>query len=172
MFAANQSDRAYRQQWLQSWPVLLNWISCRSWNQKTRLAAYFVKVWYIIGNVQDTSTTREEPLLLLLRGNLLWHHFRPTSLKGASHQFFPRWLWDLFVPVPIQLLISMWSCCHHAAGNYSNTQVITVQPGIHSLLGQEREHTCRWSDLPKDTVSHRGGRDPVPGDSSTESRGP
>ena len=32
-------------------------------------------------------------------------------------------------------------CCHHGAGNYSNTQAITVQPGTHSLLGRESTHT-------------------------------
>ena len=32
-------------------------------------------------------------------------------------------------------------CCHHGAGSYSNTQVIAVQLGVHSLLGEESAHT-------------------------------
>ena len=36
---------------------------------------------------------------------------------------------------------SIQTCCHHGAGNKSNTQAITVQPGTHSLLGRESAHT-------------------------------
>ena len=36
---------------------------------------------------------------------------------------------------------SIQPCCHHSAGNYSNTQAITVQPRTHSLLGRESLHT-------------------------------
>ena len=36
---------------------------------------------------------------------------------------------------------SIQPCCHHGAGNYSNTRAITVQPGTHSLLDRESAHT-------------------------------
>ena len=43
---------------------------------------------------------------------------------------------------------SIQPCCHHGAGNYSNTQAITVQPRAHSLLSRKGAHTgkvpCPW----------------------------
>ena len=46
-------------------------------------------------------------------------------------------------PVHSSTNSTLWRvpCCHHGTGNYSNTQAITVQPGIHSLLGWESAHT-------------------------------
>ena len=36
---------------------------------------------------------------------------------------------------------SIQPCCHHGAGNYSDTQAITVQPGNLSLLGRDTART-------------------------------
>ena len=41
----------------------------------------------------------------------------------------------------LNFLGSISPCCHHGAGDCSNTQAITVQPGTHSLLGRESAHT-------------------------------
>ena len=55
---------------------------------------------------------------------------------------------------------SIQPCCHHGAGNYSNTQGITVQSGTHSFLCRQSAHTGEVS-CPK-TEAHSGSRDPYP----------
>ena len=55
---------------------------------------------------------------------------------------------------------SIQSCCHHSAGNYSNTQVITVnQIAIHS--GVERLH-IQVKCLTQEHSANRGSWDPCP----------
>ena len=44
------------------------------------------------------------------------------------------------VTMQLSSLGSIQPCYHHGAGNYSNTQAVTVQPGTHLFLGRESPH--------------------------------
>ena len=85
------------------------------------------------------------------------------SMRFAS--IFP-WLWDLSVPVPTQFLgehtVRLPSWCWKLFKHASN-HAVTVQPGTHSLLGQESVRVYRWHVWPNDTVPHCGNQDPYLG---------
>ena len=75
--------------------------------------------------------------------HLYWVYLHSATLyKVSMHltSIFPGYRTCSF-QYELSSLGSIRPCCHHDAGNCSNTQVIPVQPGTHSLLGRESAHT-------------------------------